>query len=285
MLDWVTESFEAQRPRLLRIAYRMLGSHAEAEDVVQDAWLRWYGTDHAGIRKPAAWLTRIVTRLCLNRMNAARARHETYPGTWLPEPLIEPEPDDDLRLDHLTLTLMMALERLSPLERAAFLLHDVFGQPLGEVASTIDRSPAATRQLASRARAHVQVDRPRNPVSRETGAALTKAFFNACSSGDTQALGAILADDVTLHSDGGGKIRSFNVIRGAERVVRLYAGLARKLGSGVQMISSVVIDGLPGFVSRIDDALQTTALEIDGERITRIYITRNPDKLRSIRLH
>lgn len=143
--DPATDVFEAQRPRLLRLAYRMLGSHTEAEDIVQDAWLRWHRSDRAAVTEPAAWLTRIVSRLCLDAMKSARARRETYPGTWLPEPLIEPA-DEEMRADNITLTLMVALERLSPLERAAFLLHDVFDQPLDDVAATLRRSPAATRR-------------------------------------------------------------------------------------------------------------------------------------------
>ncbi|WP_134682408.1 sigma-70 family RNA polymerase sigma factor [Paracoccus ravus] len=275
--------FEAQRPRLLRLAYRMLGSHAEAEDVVQDAFLCWHKA--TAVENPAAWLTRIVSRLCLDQMKSARARRETYPGTWLPEPLIEPE-DDALRPDNLTLSLMMALERLSPLERAAFLLHDVFGQPLDEVAATIERSPTATRQLASRARAHVQIDRPRYEVSRVSGHELARAFFEACRSGDPARLGMMLAKDASLHADGGGKVHSYpNVIVGADNLVRLFASLARKFGGRMDFLQATTIDGLPGFVSEVDGVLQTTALEVIENKITAIYITRNPDKLAGITGH
>lgn len=277
--------FETQRSRLLRLAYRMLGSHAEAEDMVQEAWLRWQNGDHGQIAEPAAWLTRVVSRLCLDQMKSARARRETYPGTWLPEPLIE-EPDDELRPDNLTLSLMLALERLSPLERAAFLLHDVFGQPLDEVAGTLGRSPAATRQLAVRARAHVQVDRPRYDVSREAGEELARAFFDACKTGNAAALGAMLAECATLHSDGGGKVVTvLNVIEGAENLLRLFENLARKVGDEMEFLGATVIDGLPGFVSRQGGTIQTTALEVEDGRITRIYITRNPDKLTGLAIH
>ncbi len=279
------EMFQAQRPRLLRLAYRMLGSHAEAEDMVQEAWLRWQNGDHGQIAEPAAWLTRVVSRLCLDQMKSARARRETYPGTWLPEPLIE-EPDDALRPDNLTLSLMVALERLSPLERAAFLLHDVFGQPLEEVARTIDRAPAATRQLAARARAHVQIDRPRYAVPRDTGAALARAFFDACKTGDAVALGTMLAEGATLHADGGGKVNAvLNVIQGEPAIIRMFTALSRKFGDGMELLDVTVIDGLPGFVCRIAGALQTTALEIEEGRITRVFITRNPDKLTGLGLH
>lgn len=280
-----TAIFQAQRPRLLRLAYRMLGSRHDAEDVVQEAWLRWQGSDQAAVREPGAWLTRIVSRLCLDQMKSARARRETYPGTWLPEPLIEPE-DDAMRPDNLTLTLMMALERLSPLERAAFLLHDVFGQSLEEVSVTLERSPAATRQLAARARAHVQIDRPRYDLPRDAAETLARAFFAACKSGDAAALGAMLAEGVTFHADGGGKVTSYpNVIVGAENLIRLFQGWSRKFGARMELIAPLRIDGLPGFASRVDGHPQTTALQIEEGRITAIYITRNPDKLDGVIRH
>lgn len=277
--DPSTRAFEAQRPRLLRLAYRMLGTHAEAEDIVQEAWLRWHRSDRDRVAAPAAWLTRIVSRLCLDAMKSARFRRETYPGTWLPEPLIEPA-DEEMRADNITLTLMVALERLSPLERAAFLLHDVFNQPVDEVAATLQRSPAAIRQLAARARAHVRIDQPRYKIAREDSRAIVEAFFEACRLGDATALGSMLAEDVTLRSDGGGKVMAFpNAIHGMDRLVRLYLGLSRKLGGRMEFLGHLVIDGLPGFLSRVDGHLQTSALDISGGRITAIYITRNPEKL------
>jgi RNA polymerase sigma-70 factor (ECF subfamily) len=277
--DPSTKAFEAQRPRLLRLAYRMLGSHAEAQDIVQEAWLRWHRSDRDNVTEPAAWLTRTVSRLCLDAMKSARARRETYPGTWLPEPLIEPA-DEELRADNITLTLMVALERLSPLERAAFLLHDVFDQPMDDVAATLRRSPAATRQLAARARAHVRIDQPRYEIAREDSEALVHAFFEACRLGDATALGSMLAAEVTLRSDGGGKVMAFpNAIHGMDRLVRLYVGLSRKSGARMEFLGHVMIDGLPGFLSRTDGHVQTSALDICDGRITAIYITRNPDKL------
>jgi len=272
--------FEALRPRLGRLAYRMLGSLAEAEDVVQSAWLRWHDVDLDGIATPAAYLSRIVTRLCLDQMKSARARHETYFGSWLPEPLVEETEGVDA--DDLTLTLMMALERLSPLERAAFLLHDVFAVPLDEVATTLEREGPAVRQLAARARKHVRDARPRFPVAPDEGDRIAKAFFAATRSGDTDSLRALLAETVVAKSDGGGKVLAFpNAVVGADRVLRLIAGIARKFdGAGFRMLRPMRIDGLPGYVS-IDrgGALQTTALEIEDGRITAIYITRNPEKL------
>ena len=274
--------FSAERRRLVRLAYRMLGSLHEAEDVVQNAWLRWSEQDPATICAPAAYLSRIVTRLCLDTMKSARARRETYVGTWLPEPLVEAE--DDIA-DDVTLTLMMALERLSPLERAAFVLHDVFDVPLDEVALTLDRDPAAVRQLAVRARRHVREARSRYPIDRSEGERIVAAFFEASRSGDTEQLKAMLVDDVVVRSDGGGKVFAYpKPIIGLENVLRLYEGLSRKYGAeAFEMIVPMRIDGLPGYASlEHGTLLQTTALELEDGRITAIYVTRNPDKLKHI---
>lgn len=279
--------FAAQRPRLIRIAYRMLGTHAEAEDIVQNAWLRWRNAPQAEIGDAPAYLARIVTRLCLDHLKSARVRRETYVGAWLPEPLIEragaaparDEPED------VTLTLMFALERLSPLERAAFLLHDVFDLPYAEVATAIGRDEAACRQLAARARAHVRAQRPRYPVDEARGTALARAFFTASNGGDIGELTAMLAEDVVAWADGGGRIpANINPIRGRARVLRLLAGLARKWRDREpEFIEAVTIDGLPGYISRDRrGALQTTALEITERGIVAIYTMRNPDKLRQI---
>ena len=281
--DGITDVFEAQRPRLARLAYRMLGSLAEAEDVVQDAWLRWQDVDHANIESASAFLSRIVTRLCLDVMKSARIRRESYVGSWLPEPVIKEDagPDED----NLTLTLMLALERLSPLERAAFLLHDVFGVALDEVAKTIEREPAAVRQLAARARHHVQDARPRYTVAQDEGSRIAEAFFTASRSGNIEALRALLAQNVVVRSDGGGKVHAFlNPIVGLRAVLRMYEGLTRKLGvkdSG--FYKPVRIDGLPGYVSyERDNVFQTTAFEIEDGKIVTVYITRNPDKLQHV---
>lgn len=279
--DDATGLFEAHRARLQRIAYRMLGSRAEAEDVVQNAWLRWMMADRSAVAAPYPFLARIVTRLCLDEMKSARARRETYVGAWLPEPLVEAG-EAEIDEDDLTLALMVALERLSPLERAAFLLHDVFGLPLGEVAEALDREPGAVRQLAVRARRHVQAARPRFPVNRAEGERIAQAFFAASTSGDVATLRTLLAEDVVLQADGGGKVLAFlNPIAGMARLLRLFAGIRRKWGEGwATMVQPAWIDGLPGYVSLERGAvLQTTAFAIEGGRITAIYITRNPDKL------
>ena len=276
--DSPTNSFDPLRPRLLRIAYRMLGSAAEAEDVVQDAYLRWHQTDRAAVRDAGAVLVRTVTRLCLDILKSARVRREQYIGTWLPEPIVEPMEGDDL-----TLTLMMALERLSPLERAAFLLHDVFGMDFDEVARAIDRDPAACRQLASRARGHVREARPRFPVTEDQGRELASAFFTATRSGDLGALQALLAQEVVMYSDGGGKAKAaLNPIYGLEKNLRFVTGLLQRTGPNAsRIVYEGKIDGLPGFVTvEAGGVWQSTALAIEEGRIVTIYITRNPDKLR-----
>lgn len=278
--DQPTQVFEGERTRLVRLAYRMLGSLGEAEDAVQDAWIRWRHVDHGGIASPGAFLSRTVTRLCLDVMKSARARRETYFGTWLPEP-VALAPDDAVA-DDMTLTLMLALERLSPLERAAFILHDVFAIPLDEVATTLGREPPAVRQLASRARKHVQSARPRFPVEREEGARIAKAFFEASSTGDVAALRAMLADSIVVHSDGGGKVHAFpRPIVGIDKVTRMFEGVARKAWiQDARKLRDLWIDGLPGYFSlEPGGTFQTVALAIEGGRIVDIYFTRNPDKL------
>jgi len=280
-----TAVFEANRTRLVRIAYRMLGSCAEAEDVVQEAWIRWQGVDQSTVRQPAAFLVRTVTRLSLDIIKSARARREAYVGNWLPEPVYEPEEEAPAQ-DELTLTLMMALERLSPLERAAFLLHDVFAVPMDEIAGTLGRDAAAIRQLAVRARKHVQSARPRYPVAPEEGDRIARAFFHATNNGDVAGLRALLADGVILTADGGGKANAWlRPIIGLDRIVRLFAGLHRKLTIPPVLVRWSRIDGLPGYISyERDGTLQTTALEIEDGRITAVYITRNPDKLAKLGL-
>ncbi|MHC2017072.1 sigma-70 family RNA polymerase sigma factor [Methylobacterium sp. WCS2018Hpa-22] len=279
-IDDPTLVFEQERVRLVRLAYRMLGSIGEAEDVVQDAWLRWRRVDHAEVGSAGAFLSRTVTRLCLDVMKSARVRRETYFGTWLPEP-VAMAPDEDPG-DDLTLTLMLALERLSPLERAAFLLHDVFAVPLADVAVTLRREPPAVRQLAARARKHVQSARPRFPVEREEGTRIAKAFFEASATGDVAALRSMLADAVVVHSDGGGKVHAFpRPIVGIDKVTRMFEGAARKSWiQHAQKLQDLWIDGLPGYVSlEPGGMLQTVALDIQAGLIVGIYFTRNPDKL------
>jgi RNA polymerase sigma-70 factor, ECF subfamily len=287
------DPFEEQRRPLLRLGYRMLGSIAEAEDMVQEAWLRWHAADKSSIDNPKAFLTTIVTRLCLDHLKSARSRRESYVGAWLPEPLIETGPlaasahdagYEDLAED-LSVALMLTLERLSPLERAAFLLHDVFDLDFNAVAKVLGRTNVTCRRLAARARTHVRASPPRFPASAEAGDALARAFAAASRSGDVAALQRLLTDDVVLMTDGGGKRpAAINPVQGSDKVARFFAGLVQKFGYGrVEPLEIVRINGLPGFISvEKGDVLQTTALEIQGDLIAGIYIVRNPDKLAHI---
>ena len=283
------ENFEAHRRALTGLAYRMLGSRAEAEDVVQDAYLRWHGADRSVIREPRHYLGTVVTRLCLDRMKSARARRELYVGQWLPEPVVDEAFDDnnagDLAHD-ISLALMLVLERLTPLERASFLLHDVFGLEFSEVARALGRREASCRQLAARAREHIEAGRPRFKTSREDGHRLAAAFHQAALSGDVGALKQILAEDVVLYSDGGGKrAAALKPIHGADKVLRLFSGIARKNAALLAtQVRPAIINGLAGLVLREDDgSLDTMAFEHRDGRITAIYATRNPDKLHHVR--
>ncbi len=288
-LDHEAAIFEAHRRALIGLAYRMLGSRAEADDVVQDAYLRWHAVDRAAIREPRRYLGTVVTRLCLDRMKSARARHEVYVGQWLPEPIVDESFDDEGAgaLAHdISVALMLVLERLSPLERASFLLHDVFGLDFAEVARALNRGEAACRQLAARARAHVEAGRPRFPVSPDDGHRLAAAFAAAIASGDTKALAQLLAEDAVLYSDGGGKrAAALNPIRGAEKIVRFFAGIARK---DPTLFTSdarpAIVNGLAGFVVRESNgSIDTIGVEQRDGRIVAIYVVRNPEKLRHIR--
>jgi RNA polymerase sigma-70 factor (ECF subfamily) len=277
--DHASTLFSSHRPRLLRIAYRMLGSLAEAEDVVQDAWLRWHAADRMVVQVPEAFLVRTVTRLCLDVLKSARVQREQYPGVWLPEPLVG---DGFADGEDLTLTLMVALERLSPLERAAFLLHDVFELSFDEVADALERDAAACRQLATRARRNVQLARPRYPVSEQRGREIATAFLEASVTGDVVALKSLLAADVIHYSDGGGKrTATLKPIYGHDKVARLLAGLAAKrapLGAPPPRVCTV--GGMPGLVGvGADGNLDATALAIDDGKIVAVYLVRNPDKL------
>jgi RNA polymerase sigma-70 factor, ECF subfamily len=282
-------SFESHRRALTGLAYRMLGSRAEAEDVVQDAYLRWHAADRDAVAEPRRYLGTVVTRLCLDRMKSARARREVYVGQWLPEPVVDETLDADAAGDlahDLSVALMLVLERLSPLERASFLLHDVFGLDFAEVARTLRRGEAACRQLAVRARAHIEDARPRFPASREQGERLAAAFAAAAQNGDTATLTKLLAQDAVLYSDGGGKrVAALNPIYGADKILRFLAGITRKNPALSSMqVRPATVNGLAGFVLREDDgAIDTLAFEHDGSRIVAIYVVRNPEKLRHVR--
>jgi len=273
-------SFEPLRPTLMRVAYLMLGSVADAEDIVQEAFVRWMNTERVDVREPEAFLRRAVTRLCLDQLKSARHARETYVGPWLPDPVVEEEAAEDV-----TLPLMLALERLSPLERAAFLLHDVFGLGFDEVAATLQRDAAACRQLAARARTHVREARPRFQVEKQRGLEIAEAFFAASRSGDMNALGAMLAADVSVHADGGGKRPAAPApIFGFAAVMKASEILADIFKNNPStLVRTCFVNGLPGFVTlEADGELATTALEIEDGKIAAVYVVRNPDKLRHL---
>lgn len=284
-------SFEPHRRRLLGLAYRMLGSMADAEDAVQDAYLRWHAADRAAISDPRAFLMTTTTRICLDMLTSARARREQYVGPWLPEPVLDTgalAPDTHAELaDDLSIALLLTLDRLTPLERAAFLLHDVFEFTFSEIASALDRSEAACRQLAARARAHVRAARPRGASApraqevEEKHAQLLSAFVAAARSGDLQALTQLLARDVRVVTDGGGKVpASLNVLEGADRAARFLAGAARKGWRDDFTLRVALINGLPGIlVLAPEGPVQTSAFEIEDGLIRAIYVVRNPEKL------
>ena len=270
-------SFDPLRGKLMRVAYRMLGSVADAEDVVQEAFIRWMRADRAQVREPEAFLRRTVTRLCLDQLKSARLKRETYVGPWLPDPVVEEEEEEDV-----TLPLMLALERLSPLERAAFLLHDVFGMEFDEVGSAIGRDAAACRQLAARARQHVHAAKPRFDVDQRRGMEIAEAFFAAAQTGDLASLKTMLAADVTFTADGGGKRPAgMAPFVGIDAVMALLARLTRLFAQQPsQLVRFAMINGLPGYITlEPDGELQTTTLEIVDGKVSSVYIMRNPDKL------
>jgi RNA polymerase sigma-70 factor, ECF subfamily len=279
----LTRAFEAERPRLLRVAYATVGSLADAEDCVQEAWLRLRRLqDPAEIRDLAAWLTTTVSRLALDSLSSARARRERYVGPWLPEPLVEDldtrDPADRVTLDEsVSMALLIVLERLSAPERTAFLLHDVFSLSFEEVARVVGRSPAAVRQLASRARAHVEQGRPRFPPTQQQQREMVAAFAAAAQAGDLERLVGLLDPDVVWRGDGGGKVPAAALGRGAATVARRLLALADRPPLSARM---ALVNGAPGLVLRdADGVLTVVSFTVDAGRIVAIDAVRNPDKL------
>jgi RNA polymerase sigma-70 factor (ECF subfamily) len=280
------DPFEGERPRLKRLAYRMLGSVAEAEDVVQDAWLRWRSAE--GVDDPPAWLTRVTARLCLDRLRADRAERAAYRGPWLPEPLIEEITEDPVeRAEDISVAFLLALERLSPLERAVFLLHDVFDADYPAIAVTLDRSEPACRQLAARARAHLKDARPRFPASQDDVARLAVAFMDAARRNDLTALKGLLAEDAVMITDGGGKRKAaLRPLVGPDDIARLVQGL---IWRGVIPVEGQIrfarINGVFGVVLSAEGEVATIAFE-PGEpgKLAAIYMIRNPEKLAHVAL-
>jgi len=274
------------RGRLLGLAYRMLGSRSDAEDIVQDAYLRFAGA--GDVRNPEAFLVTVVTRLCLDRLKSARAQREVYVGPWLPEPVCDAErlsADAATELaDDLSFALLLALDRLSPMERATFLLHDVFDTPFSEIAAMLDRSEASCRQLASRARRAVRDNRPAPAATPDNHARLLTAFSEAVASGNVRQLAELLRADAVALTDGGGrKFAALNPIQGADKVARFFVGLAGKTAGQQVHIEPAVINGAVGALLYLDGEIDLTlSMAIDGELIAAIYIVRNPDKLRHL---
>ena len=274
------------RGRLLGLAYRMLGSRSDAEDIVQDAYLRFAGAE--GVQNAEAFLVTVVTRLCLDRLKSARAQREVYVGPWLPEPVFDAEglsADTATELaDDLSFALLVALDRLSPLERAAFLLHDVFDTPFSEIASMLDRTEASCRQLASRARRAVRDDRPAPAKTPDNHARLLQAFGEAVASGNVARLVELLRADAVALTDGGGrKTAARNPIVGAEKIARFFIGLAAKNAGHDIRVEPAMINGAIGALLYLDGELDhTMSMAISGEKIAAIYIVRNPDKLRHL---
>jgi len=281
------DPFHALRPRLFGIAYRMLGTRADAEDVLQDAWLRWSRADPSTLESAEAWLVTVVTRLAIDRLRAARAEREAYIGWWLPEPLVEvdertPEAVAEWASD-LSVAFLLVLERLAPEERAAFLLRQVFDHDYAEIAAMLDKSEAACRQLVHRAGERVREHRPRFEVPSHTHRMLLEKFVAAAQSGRREAVKDLLAADAQALSDGGGKVRAVTTLmHGADRIANLYWAIGKRSGEHMQY-RIADINGEPGLLRYYDGQLESaTAFVFDAGRIAAIYAIRNPDKLARI---
>ncbi|MFD4252101.1 RNA polymerase sigma-70 factor [Amycolatopsis thermoflava] len=287
----MTEAFHQHRNLLFAVAYRVLGSAADAEDVVQDAWIKWSAADRSQVADPKAYLARIVANLALERLRSARHQRETYVGPWLPEPILTTGDSADAvtGADSVSTAMLVVLETLSPLERAVFVLKDVFGFSHAEIGEAVDRSEAAVRQAAHRAREHVRARRPRFPADRAKQRAVTERFLAAATGGDVNTLMELLSPDVTLWTDGGGKVRqALRPVVGAETVAGWFAAIGTVTYQGVAPADVVTelteINGGPGLVFRGPDrVLATVTFDFDAEgRITTLHNVANPDKLGAV---
>jgi RNA polymerase sigma-70 factor (ECF subfamily) len=281
------QTFTALRPRLFSIAYRMLGVRADAEDVVQDAWLRWHSSDATALQSAEAWLVTVTTRLAIDRLRTRKAERESYIGWWLPEPLVEldertPESAAEMASD-VSVAFLWVLERLSADERAAFLMRQVFDQDYAEIAAMLNKSEASCRQMVHRAQERVQQERPRFEVAKETHRELLAQFMQAAASGDRAAMKAMMSDEVQLVADGGGKVNSYLKIQhGAARVAGTFWSLEHQFPSQV-MYRQAKINGEPGLLRYVAGKLESAqSFIIDGGRIVAVFIIRNPDKLTTI---
>lgn len=281
-----TAAFEAHRGRLWGVAYRMLGSRADADDMVQEAYLRWHGAPTAEVRAPQAWLVTTTTRLCIDRLRELRAQRAGYVGPWLPEPLVEEAPAADAATElasDLSVAFLALLERLAPEERAAFLLHEVFESSYDEIAAALGKSEAACRQIVSRARRRVREERPRVRVSAAARERLVESLMRAIELRDRDALLAIFAQEATLTSDGGGKAKAAQkTVRGGASVVRFLLGVLRGARERLTL-RKVIVNGETGIALHVDGRLVAVmSLVLDGRRIMGVYTVLNPDKLRGV---
>ncbi|MGP4023959.1 RNA polymerase sigma-70 factor [Actinomadura sp. 3N407] len=291
MSEAFEEAFEEHRNLLFAVAYRMLGTAADAEDAVQDAWLRWFAADRSGVVEPKAYLVRITTNVALDRLRSARARRETYVGPWLPEPMLtSPDVAEDAEMsESVSMAMLIVLETLSPLERAVFVLKEVFGYPYAEIAKALDRAETSVRQLGTRARKHVEARRPRFEAGGAERREATSRFFDAVVGGDINRLMEVLAPDVALWTDGGGKVRAaLRIIHGADKVGRWLSAITGRPYAGIEpadmRIRRVHLNGEPALVvDGPDGPISTVTVDIDDDgRIQAVHLVANPDKLNSI---
>jgi RNA polymerase sigma-70 factor (TIGR02957 family) len=278
-----TDAFVTHRNLLFTVAYEMLSSAADAEDVLQETWLRWSEVDLDQVRDERAYLVRITTRLSLNRLRTMARRRETYVGPWLPEPLLTaPDVADDIELaESVSTAMLLVLETLSPTERAVFVLREVFDLPYDEIAAAVEKSPTAVRQIAHRARAHAESRRPRSTVSAAERDAVLNRFAAAAMTGDIQGLMDVLAPDIVLLTDGGGvKKAALRPIHGRDKVIRFLAAVGSGGGGKADVI---VLNGAPALRLWIDGEVDTVAsMVVDGGLVTALYVVRNPEKLRAL---
>jgi len=285
--DWDDATFEAHRPLLFSIAYRMLGSASDAEDVVQDAWLRARQDERADVRSPRAYLTTIVTRLCIDYLRSAERTRMEYPGPWLPEPLAEPNQESSELASSLTMAFLVLLEQLAPIERAVFLLREVFDLDFDEIARSVGKSEANTRQILTRARRRLRESRPRFTVSRRESEEIVRRFRDACVTGNLHELMAVLHADAKLVADGGGKaVAAPRPVLGADRIAEFVIDLVGKVRWSESAPQIVTVNGAPGLLLRhpiLGNGIYS--FDIADGRIRAIYVVRNPDKLRGFLEH